>query len=407
MLAKWIKRVVGLAVVALIVAVTVYALLPAPVAVDLAEIDRGPLAVGVDEEGVAKIRDVFRVSAPVGGRLERPPVTVGERVERGVTAVASIRPVDPPFLDVRSRREIEAAVEAARAAVGLAEAQVRGAESAARLAESDLSRAQRLSEAGTISSRALEEAATMLDTAKAEVEQARANLALRQSQLVSAEARLIEPDQQVVGADRASCCLTVRAPVDGVVLKVIAESELVVPAGAPLLEIGDPANMEIVVHLLSSDAVAIAPGATAEITDWGGDGILTARVRRINPAAYTKVSALGIEEQRVDATLDLVDPYEVWRGLGHEFRVMIRIKTWESDDAVRAPIGALFRKGADWYVFRVVDGKAVLTRIAIGHRNNTVAEVIDGLSPGDAVVLHPSDAVSDGVDVEARANATG
>ena len=152
-----------------------------------------------------------------------------------------------------------------------------------------------------------------------------------------------------------------------------------VAAGTPLIEIGDPKDMEVVVHLLSSDAVEIKPGAPATLTDWGGEGALNAHVRRIDPAAYTKVSALGVEEQRVDATLDISDPYEKWQGLGHEYRVMAHIRTWKGGDVVKVPVGALFRRGADWNVFRVVDGKAVLTRILLGHRNTHEAEVVGGL----------------------------
>ena len=402
MLAKWIKRGLGAVVVAAIAAITVYALLPTPVPVDLATVDKGPMSVTIDEEGIAQIADVFRVSAPIAGTLGRTPVHVGDQVTHDDTPVAVIRPMAPAFLDVRTRRQIQAQIAAAAAAVGLAEAQVRAAESTQRQAEADLDRAKQLAEAGTISSRALEEATTALDTATAGLEQANANLVLRRSELVSSEAQLIEPDQPAADATGKSCCLTVKAPADGVVLKVLTESEQVVTAGTPLVEIGNPKDVEVVVHLLSSDAVSVAPGAEAELTEWGGDGVLKARVRQIDPAAYTKVSALGIEEQRVDATLDLTDPYEKWKGLGHDFRVMVHIKTWESADAIRVPIGALFRQGADWHVFKVADGKAVLAKVTIDHRNNTTAQVTGGLAPGDVVVLHPSDKVSDGVRVEAR-----
>ncbi len=397
---KWIKRLVGLVVLALLAAATVYALMPQPVSVDVAVIERGPIEVTIDEEGIARIRDVFRVSAPVAGRVDRLPVEVGDRVYRNTTAVAEIHPVDPPFLDVRSRRELEAAVGAARATVTLAEAQVAGAEAGRRLAEADLERADRLSRMGTISSRALEKAVADLDTAKAQLEEAKATLALRRSELVSAEARLIEPDQ-LEGGSRDACCMTLRAPVDGTVLDLLTESEQVVQAGTGLLEIGDPTSLEVIVHLLSSDAVIVREGAAARLDDWGG-GTLAATVRRVDPAAYTKVSALGIEEQRVDAILDLVDPPESWGGLGHEFRVMVHITTWQADDVVRVPLGALFRKGSDWAVFRVVDGRAVETRIAIAHRNDAMAEVTDGLAAGDGIVLHPSDQVVDGVKVRAR-----
>lgn len=394
MLAKWGKRAIGLVALALIVAAAVYALMPQPVPVDVAIIDRGPLEVTIDEEGVARIRDVFRVSAPVAGKVDRLPVEIGDRVYRNTTTVAVVRPADPPFLDVRSRRELEAAVGSARAAVALAEAMVGGAVAGERLAQADLDRAERLSKVGTISSRAFEKAVADLDTAHAGVDQAKATLLLRQSELVSAEARLIEPDQ-LEGGTGDACCMTLRAPVDGTVLKLLTESEQVVPAGAGLVEIGDPADLEVIVHLLSSDAVNVARGAAAKLDDWGG-GVLAAEVRRVDPAAYTKISALGIEEQRVDAILDPVGAPGSWDRLGHEFRVMVHIAVWHGD-VTRVPLGALFRKGADWAVFRVVDGRAVETRITLDHRNDTIAEVTGGLAVGDGVILHPSDRVVAGV----------
>jgi HlyD family secretion protein len=403
MLARWTKRILAVAVLIAIVAVTVYALWPAPVLIDIADVERGPLTVTIDEEGTARIRDVFRVSAPVAGALERIPVHVGETVERDVTAVAAIRPAAPSFLDVRSRRELEAGITTAEAAVGLAEAQLNAALTGERQATADLTRAEALAAAGTIPARALEEARTANETARSAVAQAQAELALRQSQLASARARLIEPDRPVPAKEDEMCCLDVAAPIDGVVLKLLAESAQVVAPGTPLVELGDPTDIEVVVRLLSSDAVAVARGAVATLTDWGGPP-LNARVRRVDPAGYTKVSALGIEEQRVDAVLDIIDPRQKWEGLGHSFRVMAHIQTWSADDIVRVPIAALFRRGADWNVFRVVDGRAVLTKVVIDHRNQTLAEVTQGLKATDRVVLHPSDKVTDGVSVEARRN---
>jgi HlyD family secretion protein len=398
---RWIKRAVAAAVVVAIAAVTVYALWPASVLVDIARVDRGPLVVTIDAEGTASVRDLFRVSAPIAGTLERLPIHVGDPVEADVTTVAAIRPVAPSFLDVRTRREVEAAVEAAVAAVGLASAQLHAALSAERMAAGDRERAEQLSKGGTISARALQEAITNLDTAQATTEQARANLALRESELASVRARLIEPAERLPKAQDEMCCYVVAAPADGVVLKVIVESEQVVLPGAPLVEIGNPSDLEVVVPLLSSDAVATAVGAAATVTDWGGPP-LRAKVRQINPAAYTKVSALGIEEQRVDAKLDLIATADVWKGLGHSFRVMAHIETWSAADVTRVPIAALFRRGADWHVFRVLDGKAVMTKVTIGHRNSLVAEVLEGLAPGEVVVLHPSDRINDQVGVEPR-----
>ena len=401
MRAVWFKRIAGAIVIVLIVAAVVWALWPKPVAVDVAAIDKGPLEVTIDEEGMARIKDVFSVSAPIAGTLNRLPVHLGDQVIANATEVATIRPTQPMFLDIRTRRELEAAVAAAQAAVDLVKAQLDGALVTQKMAQSDFDRAEQLSKAGTISLRAFEQASAAINGAAAAVEQSKAELELRQSELMSANARLIEPDQPVPGPGPSTCCLSVRAPVSGTVLKLASESEQVVAAGTPLLEIGDPRDMEIVVHLLSGDAVGIAPGTAATIDGWGGP-LITAKVHKIEPAAYTKISALGIEEQRVDATLDPTSARETWKALGHGFRVMVHIATWQSDSVVRVPRGALFRRGSDWNVYRVVDGAAALTPIVIDHRNGSFAEVISGLAAGDTVVVHPSDSVADGVSVAPR-----
>ena len=399
MMSKWLKRIIGGVVVLAVVGGLVYALMPQPVSVDMAVVDRGPMEVTIDEEGVARIRDVFRVSAPIGGRVERLPVDVGDLVQRDVTQVAAIHPADPPFHDARTRRELQAAVDAARAAVSLAQAQVDSAETNVRLMRSELERAQQLAARATISARAFEKASADLETAEAGLNEVRAALDLRKSELASAEARLIEPGSVEVTSE--ACCVTVLSPADGTVLKLLSESEQVVLPGGALLEIGNPRDLEIIVHLLSADAVGIVPDALARVDGWGGP-TLTAKLRRIDPAAYTKVSALGIEEQRVDAVFDIVDPYELWQRLGHEFRVMVHVPIWQSEDALRLPLGALFRRGDQWHVFRIVDGAAVLTPVTVGRRNSRFAEVADGLAEGAAVVLHPSDRVVDGVAVEGR-----
>jgi HlyD family secretion protein len=396
----WVKRIVTALMVAAIVGGAVYALMPKPVAVDVAVVDRGPIEVTVDEEGVARIRDVYRISAPVAGQLQRFPLEVGDPVEAGVTVVAEIRPSAPAFLDVRSRRELEAAASAAEAAVDLAVAEVSRAEAQLRLAEGDLDRAEQLSTSGTISARAMDKAVSDAETARAQLKQAEASLELRRSELASAEARLIQPGQ--AGDVEAGCCIQLRAPVDGAVLAVHVESAQVVPAGALIAEIGDPDDLEIVVDVLSTDAVRIAPGAEARIEDWGGAEALPARVRTVEPSAFTKVSALGIEEQRVNVVLDPVDSGAGWERLGHEFRVYARIRVWRGDNVVRVPLAALFRRGEDWAVFRVVDGEAALTPVSIGHRDERLAEVSEGLSEGDVVIVHPGGQVEDGVSVEIR-----
>jgi HlyD family secretion protein len=397
----WIRRGLMLAFVAVVVAGGVYALMPKPVAADLGSVDRGEIEVTIDEEGVARIRDVYKVSATVGGNLDRFPLEVGDAVKRNQTVIAEIRPSAPSFLDERTRRELEAAVGAATAAVRLAEAEVSRAQSDLRMRESDLDRSERLRESGTISARAMDQAQTAADSARAAVEQAKANLELRRNELASAEARLIQPVGEN-GESGGACCMEIRSPVDGVVLTVHAKSAQVVMPGALIAEVGDPADMEIVVDLLSTDAVRVAPGATAYIEGWGGGQTLAAKVRRVEPSAFTKVSALGIEEQRVNVLLDLLDPRSAWESLGHEFRVLVRVSIWRGEDAVRVPLAALYRRGEAWSVFKVVDGKARESAVEIGHRNAHFAEVLSGIEPGDAVILHPSDQIEEGVSVVAR-----
>ncbi len=405
--ATWLKRGALIAFVLLGAAGFVYALAPKLVLVDTGAIAKAPMRVTVDEEGETRIREVYVVSAPIGGKVLRAPREIGDTVEQGKSLVAVIRPGDPGFHDVRTRRELRAAVAAAKATVTLADSEVRRARSELQFAESDLARAKRLSTRGTISQRALEKAVLDVDTGRAALAQSLATLELRKRELESAEAKLIGPEQPPAATDdERSCCVEVRAPVSGRVLKIHHESEQIIAAGANLLEIGDPHDLEIVVDLLSTDAVKVREGAPAHIEGWGGPGILNATVRRVDPAGFTKVSALGIEEQRVNTILDITDPKEKWARLGHDFRVFVRITVWSAEDALAVPLSALFRHGADWAVFRVEDGVARLVKLQLGERNTRNAQVLSGLEEGDRVVLHPSDRVADGVSIEQRRQET-
>ena len=396
----WTKRIVLAAFVAAIAAGFVYVLLPDPVPVDIGRVDRGPMLVSVDEEGETRIKEIYTVSAPVAGRLLRLPVHVGDNVLKDATPVASILPVSPSFLDQRTRSELSAAAAATEAGVGLAEAERARMQAEVRFAESSLERAEKLAKSATISQTALEKAVLDYDTTQAALKQAEANLELRRHELESARARLIEPDA-LPDYDNPSCCIVLYAPVDGRVLKTVQESEAVIAAGTPIVEIGDPANLEIVVDLLSSDAVRIKTGAAARIEGWGGSP-LSAKVRLIDPAGFTKVSASGSEEQRVTTVLDLLDPASQWRALGHDFGVFVRIEEWADEAALRVPLSALFRAGGDWAVFRLTDGKATLTIVELGHRNDEFAEVRGGLDESEPIILYPSDQVSDGVAVVDR-----
>jgi HlyD family secretion protein len=380
-----------------------WAMWPKPVGVDFAQATRGPLLVTADEEGKTRIKDVYTVSAPIGGKLVRLSLEAGDRVKKDVTTVAVIEPNAPPFLDVRALRELEAQIEASKAAVALAEAEVRQAESELEFAENELTRARALMRSKTISERTMERARIDADTRRAILARAKSNLEVRKRELDSAQARQIGPEEAWKGEVPVGCCVTVRAPVSGRVLRLIQESERVVLPGTPLVEIGDPANLELVVEYLSVDAVKVREGARAAVEGWGGPALI-AKVTRVEPAGFTKVSALGIEEQRVRVVLALANPGEAAERLGHEYRVVVKIEIYESAKALRVPISALFRKGDQWAVFTVTGGRARLTPIEIGQRNTTFAEALRGLTEGATVLLHPSDRIDDGTRV-VRSNA--
>jgi HlyD family secretion protein len=380
-----------------------YAFWPEPVPVDLGEVARGPVRVTVDEEGRTRVKEVYVVSAPVAGRMRRIETHVGDAVVAGETVLATIEPTAPTFLDVRSRTQAESAVRAAEAAKALADAELVRARAELDFANADYERAKTLAERETISQRALDSAELEVKTRQAAVSTAQASLRVKTFELETARASLIVPGgDETSGQEAGSCCVEVRAPVSGRVLRVLQESESVVPAAAPLIEIGDPQDLEIEVDLLSRDAVKIKEGAAVLIEDWGGGTTLAGRVRRVEPYGFTKISALGIEEQRVNVIIDFTDPLDKWRRLGHGYRVETRIIVWEGTDVLNVPLGALFRHGDAWAVFVDSEGRARLRPVAIGRFNSREAQVLEGLSVGERVVLHPSDRVKDGVPIVAR-----
>lgn len=386
------RRFVPVLVALPVVALAVWAFIPRPVEVSTARVEPRTFEVAVEEEGEARIRDVFTVSATIAGKLRRITLHAGDPVFAQKTVVAVIGPAAPALLDARARAVAEAAVAAAQAAVDLARAQLTQAEATLDYAASEARRSQALYERSAISERVLDNAVLAQRTAQAALDSARANLAVRERELESAAA--------VLGAAETSngdaCCVDLVAPVSGRVLRVLTESEQVVQSGTPILEIGDPANLEIQVDLLSRDAVRVREGAEATITGWGGPPI-PARVERIEPSATTKVSALGIDEQRVEVVLTLRGNPNDWRLLGHGFRVIARIGLWRGENVLSIPVGALFRDGSDWATFVLRDGRARLQVITLGERNDDLAQVLTGLAAGDRVVLHPSDLIADGV----------
>ena len=402
MRAGWRRFVIWAALGLVLAAGLVYAFLPQPIPVDEVVVERGPMIQTVSAEGKTRVRDVFVVSAPVAGRLQRIEAEVGDGVVGGSSTIARIQPSDPSFLDQRSAAEARADVEAAKAGLSLARAELDQARAELDFARSDVVRARALIKSDIISHRALDDAERTFRTRQAAVSTAEAAVRMKVSEVTRAEAHLVSPTGK--GDTGGDCpCVTVRAPVDGRILRVIQESEGVVAAGTPLVEIGDPRQLEVVADFLSSDAVRIEPGQRVILEDWGGGAPLNGRVRRIEPYGFTKVSALGIEEQRVNVIVDFTDPRDKWERLGHGYRVEVRVVLWETGDALQVPLTALFRDSGKWAVFAVSDdGRAVLRDVKVGRRNHLYAEILDGLAQGDRIVSHPSDRLSDGVRVEPR-----
>jgi HlyD family secretion protein len=372
------------------------ALWPRSVAVETAVVTRGPLMVTIDEEGVTRVRDRFVVSSPVGGRVLRIELEPGDTVKRG-QIVARVRAETPPLLDERTRAEAQAAIESARAALGRARAEEQRARATLAQLQRELTRIRELARGRVVSAQELEAREAEARVAEESVNAAVFAVQAATSELQRAQARLAPP-----AADQSGRVVSVTSPADGVVLKRLRESESVVPPGDPLVEIGDPHQLEIVADLLSTDAVRVKPGARTIIEQWGGEKPLEARVRRIEPAGFTKISALGVEEQRVNVVIDFVDPAAAWAALGDAYRVEVRIVTWEVPSVLKAPSGALFRDGEKWAVYTVENGRARRTLVELGHQTGQEAEVRSGLAERSRVIMYPGDTLDDNARVVER-----
>ncbi len=374
---------------------TVRALRPSPVPVDVATAARGSLVVAIEETGIARVKDRYVVSAPVTGTVSRQLLEPGDMVgERDV--VAEIAAVPSPLLDARTRSEAQARLSAAVSALGQAQAQEGRARAAEGLAREDLARARSLAAGGSLPSQGLDRAEF-----EARMRTQELSSAVFAVKVAAEQVRVARASLGGEGAWRERH-VDVLAPASGRVLRVLQESEGVVQAGTPLLEVGDPGALELVVDLLTTDAVRVQPGTLVTILGWGGDRALAARVRRVEPSAFTKLSALGVEEQRVNVIAVFTDPREAWSALGDGFRVEARFVLWRGDDVLKVPQGAAFRQGDGWAVFRVDGGKARLTSVQIGHRGETEVEVLGGVDAGAVVAVHPGDRVKDGGRVEVR-----
>ena len=370
---------------------------PQPVLVDLAEVSRDSLAVSVRDEARTRVREVYVVSAPLGGRLLRINHDAGDSVAAG-DVLATILPSDPALLDARTQVEASAAVRSAEAALAFANAEQQRAALEYDYARTEAERIETLFATGVASQGAVDRARLARRTAYAGLNTARANVARVEAELEAAQARLLQP-----GEDAANGGLVeIHAPISGRLLQVMQESESIVAPGTPILEMGDPADLEVVVEFLSTDAVQIQEGDAAEITAWGGDGTLRGRVRRVEPYGFIKVSALGVEEQRVNVIIDLVDEPAQWAALGHGYRVEAAVTIWQQDDVVQLPVAALFRSEGQWAVYRVEGGRAALTTVEIGQENGRMAQILSGLEAGDRIVMYPGPQIRDGVAIRQR-----
>ncbi len=398
----------GLSIAAalLIVAALAAAFWPRAVLVDFGAVRIAPMAVTINEEGRTRVRDPYVVSAPVAGELQRVTARPGDKVVRGVTVVARMLPVNPAALNVRTREQANAAVTAAEAALRVARADLNASIATRDFAHSELERVGRLVERQITSKVSLERAQQEARVADANVETYRAAIAVRQAELQNARAQLIGFDDQGLSSALVHgrpAGIPLKAPIDGTILKLMHTSKTTLPAGEPILEIGDvTGDLEVVAELLSSDAVQVRAGQSVIITNWGGAHDLAGVVERIDPYGYTKFSALGVEEQRVETTIRFADTPTGAGKLGHGFRVEVRIVIWRDDAALVVPSSALFRHDGGWAVFRVIDGRARLSPVGIGHDNGTLADVGDGLSAGETVILFPAASLVDGSKVADR-----
>jgi HlyD family secretion protein len=421
-----------LVIVLAIVGGLVYAFLPAPVEADLVEIKRGMLRVTVDEDGKTRIREKYVVSAPLNGRILRISMDPGDEVVAGKTLLTMIEPRDPELLDARSVAQAEARVKAAEATLRRAEPAMETARQEQSLAEAKLTRARGAREQNAISQTELDEAefyyrqqSEVLRSAKIAEEIAEFELQQAEAALIRSRPR-VDGDETAAVRDRTTPApanggeaslsegdgpaanggngwnLPIYSPIDGRVLRVFQESAAVVTPGTPLVELGDPSDLEVEIDVLSRDAVKIKPGDLVLLEHWGGTRPLKGQVRVVEPSGFTKISTLGVEEQRVNVIVDLVDPAVERFSLGDGFRVEARVVIDEARDALKAPTSALFRAGSKSAVFQVVDGVVREQEVKVGRQNGLEAEILEGLSEGDKVVLHPSDRIEAGVKVRQR-----
>lgn len=384
---------------AIVAGLLIFVFWPRPIDVETAQVRLGPIAETVADQGTARVREAYVVAAPVSGRVERLPVEVGDRVVASQTIVAHIRPNSPELLDPRARAQAESAVQAARAALQSAIAQRDKLSADAVRARDQLRRTSDLAKQNLVAPQELETAQSEADQAANAVRAADADIRTRRANLTSAESGLVAPHAA------PSQIVSVTSPASGVVTRLMQQSERTVTVGTPLVEIGDTAGLEAAIEFLTQDAVKIRSGQKAEIYNWGGPAAIPAEVRRVEPQGFTKVSALGVEEQRTLVLLQFTGPPSTSAALAPGYRVWGRVYLRQLTSATLVPLGALVRDSGDWAVYRIEQRHARLRSVRVGILTDREVEVVSGLTAGDVVIVYPSDQMRDGVRVESRAHA--
>jgi HlyD family secretion protein len=395
-LRRWIIVII---ITAGVVLAIVYGFMPKPVSVDIVKVSRGPLRVTVEEEGKTRVKERFTLSAPVAGFMRRIKLDVGDFVQKGETLV-ELEPLKSNLLDPRSRATAEAAVSSAKAALKVEEERVRAAEADADYARKTLERIKKLCEGGYVAKDVLEQAETGAKRAEANLLSAEAAVKVARFELDRALTALrhsAAEDSRIRGK-----IVTIQAPVNGSVLKIYRESEGVVQSGEPLIDIGDPKNLEVKVEVLSADAVRIKPGTPVLFERWGGNSTLSGIVRVVEPAGFTKISSLGVEEQRVLVIVDITSPDQNEQSLGDGYRLEASFIIWEGKNVLQVPASALFRKQDGWAVFVVKNNKALKREVKVGQRTGLAAEILSGLVEGEEIVSHPDNSIEEQTRVRPR-----
>jgi len=396
---QWRRRIIWLALALLIIAALVYGFSPQPRLVDIAKATRGPMQVSVGEEGKTRVIDRYDISAPVAGMTCRVDLDVGDPVEKG-QALITINPLESQALDPRSRAEAEARIAAATSALHAAEQNVKSARAEKDLAEKELSRIRPLFEKGHVSQGQLDQAAATVQTTRAASRSAQFAVDVARHEVEATRTALSYTG--VSGQNNPDANVQVRSPINGRLLAIHQECEGVVASGQPLLVVGDTRSLEVETDVLSADAVKIKPGMRVEFHRWGGEKPLQGKVRTVEPVGFTKISALGVEEQRVLVISDITSEPVQWESLGDGYRVEAEFILWQSDDVLQIPASALFRFNDGWALFVMQNAKAIRREVKVGQRNGLSAEILEGLTEGEMVITHPDNTIEDGVAVKQR-----